>query len=86
MSGRNFIILNRIRVNTIVFVSNVVSHFDSGPKEVVVIGMHRSGTSMTASLVQSLGVDMGEKNYLQLILILLGTLKILISSDSMNRY
>ena len=41
-------------------------HADEAPKGrllVVVLGMHRSGTSLLGSLVQSLGVDMGEDMY-----------------------
>jgi hypothetical protein len=37
-----------------------VSRWAKNEKTVLVLGMHRSGTSMTTSVVQSLGVDIGD--------------------------
>jgi hypothetical protein len=33
---------------------------DSLPKEVIILGMHRSGTSMLSGIVERLGIDMGD--------------------------
>jgi len=38
-----------------------VSTNDSKPSVFIVTGMHRSGTSLTASLFQKVGVDIGKK-------------------------
>ena len=39
----------------------IVSINDSKPSVFIVTGMHRSGTSLTASLFQKVGVDIGKK-------------------------